>query len=167
MAGQAIGAIDAQKRELAVIGNYTEAKNKKVECEQFREKVYKDLMIADLLALPLPRSKPASAEGKELPPPTKLKSQRGSTRESIANELGGQEDEEPPIAPPPMAPVPPIAKSESKSSKNSIVESRKSSIVEKKSSILKKRSIADEVSNIKKKSVSDGQNEANLEKVIG
>ena len=55
MAGQAIGAIDAQKREFAVVGKYTEAKNKKIECEKFREKVYGDLMIADLLELPLPR----------------------------------------------------------------------------------------------------------------
>ena len=55
MAGQAIGAIDAQKREFAVVGKYTEAKNKKMECEKFREKVYGDLMIADLLELPLPR----------------------------------------------------------------------------------------------------------------
>ena len=55
MAGQAIGAIDAQKREFAVVGKYTEAKNKKIECEQFREKVYGELMISDLLELPLPR----------------------------------------------------------------------------------------------------------------
>ena len=55
MAGQAIGAIDAQKREFAVVGKYTEAKNKKIECEKFREKVYGDLMISDLLELPMPR----------------------------------------------------------------------------------------------------------------
>ena len=38
MAGQAIGAIDAQKRELAVIGNYTEAKTRKLNVSNFVKK---------------------------------------------------------------------------------------------------------------------------------
>ena len=102
MAGQAIGAMDAQKRAFAVVGKYEESKNKKVECAQFREKVYKELMISDLLELPLPRSKPPSAEGKELPPATRLKSQKGR---KISVSGGNNEDI---LPPPPPQPVPPI-----------------------------------------------------------
>jgi len=142
MAGQAIGAIDAQKREFAVVGKYTEAKNKKIECEKFREKVYGDLMISDLLELPMPRSKPPSAEGKELPPATKLRSQKYSS----AGSMGLVREAEDPLIPSePLVAVPPIA------------PKALPPPIEKKGSILKKRSVT---------SVSDIDHKNEADKVI-
>ena len=79
IAGQTIGAIDAQKQASADDQNYAKAKDKKEELEKFRENVYKDLSISELLSLPIPQSKPKSPGTGNLPPPTKLKSQRRSS----------------------------------------------------------------------------------------
>ena len=71
IAGQTIGALDVQKQIYADEQNYAKAKDKKEELEKARDDVYKELQILELLALPLPKSKPTSP--KDLPPATRLR----------------------------------------------------------------------------------------------
>ena len=97
VAGQTIGAIDAQKQSNADNQKYAEAKDKKEECEKFRENVYKDLRISELLTLPLPQAKPKSPGTGSLPPATRLKSQRRASVSSIGNGRQEEPDEQPQV----------------------------------------------------------------------
>ena len=88
--GQTLGALDAQKRAFADSQNYGEAKEKKFELDQKRDELYKDLEISQLLELPLPSMKPKSPRG-ELPPPTRIKSQRTRTSSNSSRDSGIEE----------------------------------------------------------------------------
>ena len=78
--GQIIGALDGQKQAFSDRQSYAEAKDKKFQLDGLREKIYKELKISELLALPLPKTKPTSPKDGVLPPPTRLKSQIGRSR---------------------------------------------------------------------------------------
>ena len=88
--GQTLGALDAQKRAFADSQNYGEAKEKKFELDQKRDELYKELEISQLLELPLPSMKPKSPRG-ELPPPTRIKSQRTRTSSNSSRDSGIEE----------------------------------------------------------------------------
>ena len=98
--GQTLGALDAKKSAFAKDQKYAEAKDTKVQLDEFRDKIYKELQIFELLNLPLPRSKPSSPKDGALPPATRHKGQRRSSIPKI------EEPENRPN-PEPRRPLPP------------------------------------------------------------
>lgn len=104
--GQTLGALDAQKRAFADDQEYAQAKEKKVEMDQSRERLYRELSIAELLELPVPQN-PRSPNG-ALPPPTRMKSYRRGSNGSLG--VGSDSESSKPvptIIEPPRKQLPP------------------------------------------------------------